>query len=100
MFVYTIQPVVKPTVKPVRPTSGCIVYTNIQPVVKPVCCKRLRGAKAHVAINNLPRVTILLLLSLGRITVIHRYVDAAYCYRRSSAVCRSVSHDFEPYRNG
>jgi len=28
---YTIQPVVQPAL-----TTGCIVYTNIQPVVKPV----------------------------------------------------------------
>jgi len=34
--VYTIQPVVKPVVKPLWGlTTGCIVYTNIQPVVQP-----------------------------------------------------------------
>ena len=33
MFVYTTQPVVNPVVKPGL-TTGCIVYTNIQPVIK------------------------------------------------------------------
>jgi len=28
------------------------------------------------------------------------YVDAAYCYRRSSVVCLSVCHDCEPWENG
>ena len=44
--VYTIQPVVKPVVQPglaVKPglTTGCIVYTDIQPVVKPCLSNRL-----------------------------------------------------------
>jgi len=28
------------------------------------------------------------------------YVDAAYCYRPSSVVCRSVYHSSEPCKNG
>ena len=28
------------------------------------------------------------------------YVDAAYCYRPSSVVCRSVCHTSEPCKNG
>jgi len=36
------------------------------------------------------RVTDKNRLLLGRIAVLRRYVDAAYCYQPSSVVCRSV----------
>ena len=47
---------------------------------------------------------ILYVLKLCNFLIIraHRsttYVDAAYCYRPSSAVCRSVCHTSEPYKN-
>jgi len=40
---------------------------------------------------------------LGIIIRTHRsttYVDAAYCYRLSSVVCRSVCHNSEPCKKG
>jgi len=35
MFVYAMQPVAQPVVVTTGCTTGCIVYTNSQPVVKP-----------------------------------------------------------------
>jgi len=65
LLVYTIQPVVKPTTGfdnqlnvCIHDTTGCMVYTNIQPVVKPdwqqvVSCKRV----LYVHITNAIRLT-------------------------------------------
>ena len=39
------------------------------------------------------------LLLLGRIAPT-TYVDAAYCYRPSSVVCRLICHTSEPCKNG
>ena len=43
------------------------------------------------------KVTELLFFTPHRNTA---YVDAAYCYRPSSVVCRSVCHTSEPCKNG